>query len=828
MISRGCTCLRRPLSAALDTIAAGPDEPLLFLYPRWAASAVRQRRPFSSLTSASASPKNRKNISLPPHAGVRPSASTSFAPTCRHASRWISHDAISTQLDGDSYVKLPDGHAEDEIKDKVEEKDTEYLLDSQPAIQSVSALEDRTASTTKLSGICARATKKSKYPIPEESEVWPLTPGSRNRVPMGLWERTLSPRNRKQVRYGEFTLERQKSEGRTPTHPKSWMDLRDMLLEVQSQSKSTTRRGTKYKELFIPEEAIALMSGATTPGKAMEENIWHLPVRHGCLVHVLPPEKGNGLCRKVVLMGSEGTLELVEESIKRQQELQASGDPLVEVQKSPVPIVASIQKLRQLNRPVPLVRGTWTSPLDDQERVYLDRLLESGPPSVASVKEFADHVEEVVNSQPLNHVKAGREGEHSRHSYPARVATHLSRLFSRDSNRKFCSTAALNSALRYLYKNEGVSVARTVFSEAEHLATVDSYNILLQSAALRQNKPMFEFFLKAMAQRRIRPNAGTWLALLQGMLTQKTKAAIIKDMAKKGYMKDINAIRSALQLTISDSFFVHLESGRDVHSFFDLMIKTHGADWFTASLLSQMFDVTSRLKNRVAMQELLDICIEYRLNMNSACLMQILDLAQNDIFTALEYTSQIMKRVSFKLEGNVLEKLFFFAYKGCHYNICRVLWHYACMEDTTTKHMRAVILDSLTRNVSLNSSSDDVRKIWHICAGKVIIRRSARAKFRISQEHLDQLPPEFHHNPFLYLVSGFKASGPERALQLKLAKAYMHRDILTGASPKYPLLVMLEAAATMDQEWAGKPWPLAWMLQNSIGISATRQSQVLE
>ncbi|KAJ5390760.1 uncharacterized protein N7496_001828 [Penicillium cataractarum] len=826
MISRGCTCLRRPLSAALDTIAAGPDEPLLFLYPRWAASAVRRRRPISSLTRASVASKNGKNASFPPHADVRSTAST-FAPTCRHASRWISNDTISTQLDGDSYVKLPGGHADDVIQDNNEGKDPENVLDSQTASQSVSALEDPTASsTTKLSGVCARATKKPKDPASEESDLWPLTPGSRNRVPRGLWERNLSPRNRKQVRYGEFTLERQKSEGKLITNPKSWMDLRDMLLKAQRQSKNTTRRGTKYKELFIPEETIALLSGATTPGKAMEENIWHLPVRHGCLVHVLPPEKGNGLCRKVVLVGSEGTLELVEDSIKRQQDLQASGDPLVEVQKAPVPIVASIQKLRQLNRPVPLIRGTWTTPSDDQEPVYMSILLGGGP-SFASVKEFADHVEDVVNSQPRNPFKAAREDERSDIPYAGRAATYLSRLFSRDSNRKFFSTAALNSALRYLYKYERLSVARTVFSEAEHLATVDSYNILLQSAALRQDRRMFEFFLEAMAQRRIRPNAGTWLALLQGMLTQKTKAMIIKDMAKKGYMKDINAIRSALQSTISDSFFVHLESGRDVHSFFDLMIKTHGADWFTASLLSQMFNVTSRLKNRVAMQELLDICIEYHLDMNSACLMQVLDMVEDDIFTALEYTFKIMKRLSFTLEGHALEKLFFIAYKGCHYNICRVLWHYACMEDAGTHHMRAVVLDSLVRNVSLRTSSDDVRKIWHVCAGKVIIRRNSRAKFRISQEHLDQLPPEFHHNPFLYLVSGYKA-GPDRALQLQLAKAYMHRDILTEAFPKYSLPLMLEAAATMDQEWAGKPWPLAWMLQNSIGIPTTRKFEGLQ
>lgn len=820
MISRGRTCLRRPLSAALDTIAAGPDEPLLFLYPRWAASAFRRRRPISSLTRSSVSSKDGKITSLCPRTNTRPTAST-FATTRRHASRWISNETFSTGPDDDSYIKLPTGRKEDMVEDDGNEKGAEDLINSQDVSQSTPASEDLEASTAQLSGVCVRAAKKRDRSIPEELNLVPVTPGSSYRVHRSDFRRNLSPRNQKQVLYGEFILDREKEFGISP-HTKSWMELRDLLLNVQRQTKGANRRGAKYKELLIPEETIALMCGSTTPGKAMEENIWHLPVRHGCLVHVLPPDKGDGVCRKVVLMGSEGTLELVEDAIKRQQDLQASGDPLIEIQKSPVPIIASMGRLQRLKRPVPLIRGVWTAPFDDKEPIYLSKLLASVHP-FGSVREFADHVEDVINSKRMNFAKEAKEGESSEVPQRGRVAKELVRLFRRESNRKFFSTAAMNSALRYLYKTEYLSFAREVFIAAEHLATVDSYNILLQSAAIRQDKRMFEYFLQAMAQKRIRPNAQTWHTLLQAMLTQKTKATIIKDMAKKGYMKDINSIRSALQLTISDSFFVHLESGRDVRSFFELMINTHGADWFTASLLSQMFNVTSRLKNHAAMQELLDICVEYHLDMNNACLLQILYTVKDDIFTALEHTFKIMKRLVFKLNFETIEMLFFIAYRGCHYNVCRVLWHYACMEDIVSSRMYNKVLDSLIRNASLETSSDDVSKIWRVCAGKVIIRRNARAKFKTTQEVLDQLPPEFHHDPFLYLVSGFKDTGPGRALQLQIAKGYVHRDMLTGAHPKYPLPLMLEAAAALDQEWRGKPWPLAWMLQNSIGIPTTRQ-----
>ncbi|KAJ5167832.1 uncharacterized protein N7482_003426 [Penicillium canariense] len=798
MLSRGRPCLRRHLSAALDAVAAGPDEPLLFLYPRWAASAVRRRRPISSLTPAN----------TPLHSDVRPCTSTSPS-FRRQSSRWITNATTTTQPDNGSGAEL---HAVEDVLEynKDEGEGTKKPAASQDASRSALGSRETAGSVTdKPNQLHDLATKKLKEKSSNGSNLRPLTPGSRIRVPKSFLERNLSPRNRKQLRYGEFIIAKENRDDIPRNHLGSWFDVRDLLLRVHRQTRTGPKKVSKSKELLIPEETIALIyegeylvsSGSARMSGARS-----------------PPKEGNGLCRKVILTGSDRTLELVEDTIKQQQDLQASGDPLVEIQKPPFPILASTDTMRQLNLPVPVIRGVWASPADEQEPMSLNELLKNTP-SLGSVKEFAEHIEEVINARRMNPVEKARD--EAGVSHLERVAKHILRLFRQDSNRTIFSTAALNSALRFLYKHEFLSIARDVFSRAEHLATADSYNILLQNAASRQDKRMFQLFLQTMAQERIRPNADTWLALLQAMLTHKTKAAIIKDMAKKGYMKDTNTIRSSLQLTISDSFLVHLDGGRSVHSFFDLMVKTNGADWFTPSILGQLFNVASRLKNFAAMHELLDICTKYHLEMNSSCLTQVLYMVDDDIFTALEYTFKIMKRASFKLDGVALEKLFFIAFDGHHYNVCRVLWHYACMEGTVTFKMRSAVLDSLARNASLGTGSDDVSNIWSLSAGKVIVRGNTRSKYRLRQNRLTQLPAEFQDNPFLYLVSGYKSQGPERELQLRLAKTFVDRDIEIGAAylkPQFSLAVMLEAAATMDQEWQGKPWPLTWMLQNAIEV----------
>ncbi|KAJ5683402.1 hypothetical protein N7462_006567 [Penicillium macrosclerotiorum] len=550
----------------------------------------------------------------------------------------------------------------------------------------------------------------------------------------------------------------------------------------------------------------------------MKENIWHIHVRHGCRVHVLAPKDGDGLNRKVLLSGSERAVEVAEDNIKQSQSLQTNGDPLIEIQRPTVSVLSSRDALNRKKLPIPVIRGVWTFPKPKKEHLTLDEVIKAGP-SFGTVKEFAEHIEDLVNTHRLKSIERAQDKVDV--APEEQIAKRIVQLFGGDTNQKVISTAALNSALEFLFKHEFLKPARDIFNRGVQFATADTYNILLRSAARRQDKRMFQLFLQNMSQQQIQPNADTWLALLEAMLTSKTKSYIIKDMAKKGYMKDINTVRGALQLTISDSFLVHLDGGRNVHSFFDLMMKTNGADWFSPSLLGQLFNVVSRTKNFNAMDELLDICIQNQLELNGSCLTQVLHMVEDDIHSALEYTHKFLESRQFKMDSRAFEKLFLIAFQGHNYNICRVLWHYACMEQAVTFRMRSTVLNSFVRNTSVKNGSEDISNIWQLSAGKVIVRNNLRNACQPKDFPINELSSEFWEHPFLYLLSGFKPKGPERALQLRLAKAFVDHDIQLGSNdyqPKYSLAIMLEAAVIMDREWENKPRPLTWMLQNAIEI----------
>lgn len=596
--------------------------------------------------------------------------------------------------------------------------------------------------------------------------------------------------------------------------------MRNLLEKIESDPRTGVRKAAKHKEIYIPEETVALLAGVTDTG--MKDNVWYVHVRNGCRVHILPPREGDGVHRKAILSGSERVMELVEDQINRAHKMQISGDPLVEVSKPPIPIFASTLSMRQQDIPVPLVRGVWS--LDQRTRMTLDDVLASHP-SVTSVKEFAEFIEDLT----LARGPPSNQKDQTRRAVPHRelVARQILALFRQSSSHKFISTAALNRALIYLCDHEFLSTARAVFSMAEPVATVDTYNILLKSAARRQDKREFRRFLRSMSRAHIRPNPQTWLALLEAVVTPSAKASLLNQMVHKGYMNEISTIRSALQLTIEDSLFVHLESGQSIDSFVALMARTYGADWFSPSLLAQMFAVIARLKHYTAMESLLKICSEHRLALDSDSLIQIMLLFRASVFSAVHYTIQFLNRPMFRLSREAYERLFLIAFKARRYNVCRVLWRYACMDRAVTYKMKQTVLSSLTRNVSAKKDANDIGNIWRVGAGKVIVGIDLhRERYTIQESLVNELPPEFRQNPLLFLTSGFKAEGPDRDLQHRLANLLVKRDIHLGATafkPRYSLSMMLESAAILDREWAGKPWPLTWVMQNAIKVSIKRR-----
>lgn len=600
--------------------------------------------------------------------------------------------------------------------------------------------------------------------------------------------------------------------------------MKDILERGEENPRAGSRRSHKQKELHIPEETVALMAGTTEAG--MAENIYYVAVRNGCRVHILHPREGNGIHRKVILSGSERAIELVEDSIMRGQTMQNSGDPLVEIAKPPFPIFTSIDTMRRKKLPVPLVRGVWTEPEENQMGVQ--EIIDHRP-SPTTVKEFAEYIEDLTRAPEPNAREKVRSGTQT--TLRDLVAPRILQLFRQDSNQQLFSSAALNQALVYLCDQELLSTARAIVTRAEHVATADTYNVLLRAAARRQDLKTFRRFLVYMNRVHIRPNPETWLVLLEAMVTPSAKAALVTHMVQKGHLAETGAIRTALQLTIQDSLQVHLQNGQNVESFIGLMVKTYGANWFSASLLSQMFSVISRRDDFTAANELLKFCFDNQLQLNNHILNSIIAMCYRNIFTAIDYTLLFLRQPNFRISRLNLEYLFRSAFKGQKYNICRVLWRYACLYGFVTTKMKETVFSSLRRNESLKKYTNDASKLWQVNSGKVIVGLEMHLPRRQGDKPLypdqitDLLPSEFRDNPFSYLTSGFKPQGEERDLQLRVAYMVMKRDIKSGSfrySPEFPLSVMLESAAILDREWHRKPMPLSWTLQNAIQVPLRR------
>ncbi|KAI9929184.1 hypothetical protein AWENTII_001117 [Aspergillus wentii] len=815
MFTRGRPCLRRRgLSAVLDNVVAGPEEPLLFLYPRWFTSAVRQQRSIASINTATATRRQPGPDRILPR-GIRPSRRLSFG---RSARRWISSNAAVTAGSNNIDVSARDGSSTG-------------VQDDGPNSQLPAARSERSSSTVMTQDRTPSTDKKRPYNLfadIETTDVQPpsdignentgythtrplaVSPTARERLAI----RRLSVRDRRKLRYRLFQSKRIPDNGAKRAWSQ-WNDIKKLLERFQQDARTWSKKGTKQKELLVPEETVALLAGITD--MAMKENVWYVAVHNGCRVHVLHPLESEGRFRKVIISGSDRVVELVVDRIKKAQALQENGDPLVDIRKPAVTVFPSIDAMRRKNIPVPIIRGVWDFYQARERPARLDQLPST---SFTTVREFAEHIEDLTRSQPSVY---RRNDKQPRVPHETQVAKRLVKLFKNEANYRLISTAALNRALTFLCEHEFLRSSRAVFLRAEHVTTVDTFNIFLRAAARRQDIRVFRRFLLSMHRAHVRPDPYTWLAFLDCLVSPKAKTNLVTHILQKGYLSQTSAIRTALQLTIQDTFYIHLKNGQSVDSFIETILDT-GANWFPPSLLNQMFSVTARLKDFDSMDRLLEICNQQRLKINSSTLNQIILFFRADIFSALRYVFRC-NRPGLRLERETWERLFLIAFKGRHFNICRVIWRYACMNGGVTDKMTKTVLTSLSRNV-VRKKGTDFDNLWRISAGNVIVGVDFHlSHYPLPESILSNIPSEFRKNPHLFLTSGFKAEGGDRETQRRLASELVHRDIEVGSMyrPVESLAIMLDAAAVIDLEWKGIPRPVTWLMQNAIQVPVKRK-----
>jgi len=821
MLSRGQPCLRRRgLSGVLDNAAVGPDEPLLFLYPRWVTSrrSIATVNRIIAARAASASARClRGSSNILPSRQNHPPRGSSW--NCSQL-RWMSSSAT---LRNDR-LKQPTGLSDKEYDSdaKVSRtigEDTDTTIGRRRVRAPIDQATAKANSGRSFNVFADIESDRSPLLQWEEKGKKVLAIGKTHTRPLvAARERRkrLTNRDQRKLLYRSYLKELGEETGKT----QKWglMDSTQKMLErIQDNTPALTLKGPKNKVMLIPEETVALLSGIND--MAMKENIWYVPVHNGCRVHILSPSQSVGRYRKAIISGSPRVVDLVSDRIVRAHRLQDSGDPLVDIRKPVVPVFPSIEAMRQKNVQVPLIRGVWDFYESKNTPMPIEAVLDTERPT--TVREFLEHIEDLLASKTSGPYRRQENQTRRQTPHNLRILRTLSQLFLNDENQRILSTAALNSTLSFFCQHEYMNACRQVLLRCEHLATVDTFNILLRACARRQDFRIFRHLLISMSRLQIRPDANTWVALLECHVSPNAKTGLFMYMMRKGHLSQNGPMRTALQTAVQDTLIQHLEDGHSVDSYIALFQNTHAANWFSPSLINKMFNATVELKNFPALNRLLEICDEHGISINSSTMLRILPICRANIYAALLYVFRYITRQGFRMDKQVQiwEKLFLIAYKGRCYNICRVIWRYACMNGAVTDKMKMSVLSSMTTNVS-KKKVNLVDILWRSNAGKIIVGVDLHLSgYPSAGDILKLTPTEFHSNPVQSLMTGFQ-QGKERERQLMLATALVRRDIELGRRyrPTQPLSTMLDAAALFDLEWKGVPRPPEWMVQHAIQV----------
>ncbi|KAL1988131.1 hypothetical protein VTN96DRAFT_661 [Rasamsonia emersonii] len=827
MFSRGSPCLRRSkISSFLDRVAVTPtDEPLHFLYPRWFASVLQQKPYSASRATKGVHDPEKRHYS---HA-LRPRRLSVHATSQRwlSSSRYMSSaGSAQAQLDlkPSSSMSLRNVDPTNVTGDYGQQETHDVrdgghgLLRGNTPVSDVDKDSKLTTSPPRSEAVLLPSADSSPNSIPiRRLRASRRKPSSsvllrRGLVPNLSFQekalrlvRHLSGRDLMKFRYRKHVLRWRRATGKQLPSA-HWTDIM-VLLESMAQETHVWPKSTKHKVLHVPEETVSLLSGSTD----LQENIWYMSIRNGCRIHVLDAAESEGPHRKVVLSGSDLAIELVEKEICRVQERQARGE--FDLKKPIAPIIPSVTALQQKGLPVPTIRGVWSGTDAQPVSISFHNL---PSPKTLSVRKFAEYVRALVNSRPPRDQQPKYE-----HRYKVRDT--IERLFSREANQKFVSTNALNTALDYLCRNEFLRSARVILSRNEAVASAETYNILLQSAAKRQDQYFFRYILASMSRFHVRPNAQTWLAYIQCLISPTPKAHAMQRMMDLGYLEDRRALEDVIQANVSHMLSEHLDSGQDVHSFIRFLEEEYSRGILSTVLLNLMLDTVVTRKDLNAMKQLVDCFKQRQISINNATLNHVIRYFR-DIDKAMSFLFQHVKLPRYPFDESNFETLFLRAFNYGGYNTCRVLWRYACMEGATSGKMRQMVRASLMGHVSGSRESSRL-DVWRQSVGKVVVGLEYhQADIKPSPVLQNMVPPRYADNPVLYLL-GSQPLGERRKA---IARALVNHDVEVGKQlePVEPLELMLDAALVLDREWRrneARPSSTIDVLKNAIHIPVQKR-----
>jgi hypothetical protein len=824
MITRGKSRLRRGnLSTFIDSVVVPTtNEPLHFLYPRWASSGLLLSRLYSSRTSL---PTRR-----PRPCGSFSGPSQRHRPLDTRSCRWLSHEGSTVYGDKvdlsdepernlaseddqresldwvhgdspeqDSYEtqhslseNIEDGNITKDVPIRmtpgrfVEEKKrlaAERIHARRKQTQVDDGYRDYIYNDSNFTEkVPIRMTASSGLSVDEKKRL--AADRIRARKHGGLFGEPQTHVDAGKLSYREYVYKwRQEINGKRAIPP-HWTEIMAMLERLHIEM-AVTPKTVVHKEILVREEVVVQISGDISK----KENMWFIEIRNGCRVRVLDAVESEGIFRKVVISGTRRAVELVDKQIKQVDEQQVAAtnlppDERRSMTRSPLPIIPSILAYKKTGQPVPTIWGHWD-----------DRIITKGDPlnrrrrKFRDVRDFVRYVEQLITARPKLRTEPGDT------PYINRVAERLRFIFVDPENRKCLSTYALNQAMTFLCEHEYLDSARDVFKAAQTVATIQSYNIFFRSTARRQDFNFFKARLSEMGKLGIQPDGFTWVAFADSLVSPGPKTQVIQRMTELGFLKDRRVELDVVQNNIGLILFPHLSSGLGIESFLEELEQKYGYEIISTYTLNLILEQITPRRDTDLLTQVLECFKKYDLTPDSRTFnlglshFRGMDVAQAVMSSCLHEHEQALS------PGNY-EKMFRMAINANMYNTCRVIWRYACSIGATTPLMRHIVWSSLA-GIKKGQSREETKIEYHL--GALVVGLEYMQKVRVDENISKNAPSEVPRYLAVHLVQDMEPASSERK---ELAGQLVWDDVEHG--PERVVIesfnMMMHAATMLDKE----------------------------
>ena len=445
-------------------------------------------------------------------------------------------------------------------------------------------------------------------------------------------------------------------------------------------------------------------------------------------------------------------------------------------------------------------------------------------PCTWSTENFKDYVVALIESSvtgPL-HQQSYNTGDSHRRS----VTRILHQLFDDPQWNAYMSISACNMALSFFYKVSQFSKARSVLSLMEDrglLTSSESFNIVLRGSAHLKDVGNFEYVLKQMIERGIKPNAETWMIFYRTSDSDQARSEIYHCMRDKGFLQDPLVIRAFLKLTIRDVLVRQFEKGRSITSLLEFFDGHDKRLWRSPDIANVILDEVGK---RSPMRDVIKVLKQLEkmgMRFDEVTMNTMLHhcLPNKDHDDAIEIIHFFREKCKLLPRKVAYDALFRQAWYSQFYNCSKVIWRYACLEGFVTFSMKRSVVKSLLRDLPDETDEQSMTRgdMWRVAAGKLVVGLSLDVRSHAAF-HRSSSPTS--------LLEGKEPTTPARSdhegnVQNRWVECFLHDVALANRFHVHENLDdLLRRALALDRQWAleavSTQKSLKWMLQHSIRV----------